>query len=629
MKRSLFAVATLGTVLVTGIPGSLAAHPALLRATPGEGALLGAAPPEIRLTFSEPVSLRLAEVELLGPSGAVPLGELAPHPDSSEVVIIAVRGPMESGTYVVRWAVVGDDGHPVGGEYGFSLALESRAPPATGVEEEVGDEGRGGGQADSFPPGGTEATRPPSGTRGPAPGPEGPVHRLGVGSPLYTLVRWLNFAGILGALGAAAFGLLILPLARLRSGRQAHEKLRARITRVGEIAGVVVMIAAVARFVAQRAAVFGMAAALDLGRGTEALLATAWGLGWVLQVAAGIGAFLGFRLVSRGRGPGWMLIAAGAILLAPTPALSGHAASAGGLSILADTLHVVGAGGWIGGLLILLLAALEAGKEDQPGLISLAELVEAFSSVALVFAAILVATGAIGAWTHMGRFSDLWESGYGRVFLLKLGLFSLLLAVGAYNFLRMRPALVRGERSRGLHLSAGVELAVATGILLVTSVLVATPQPGEDSADPSSGSVAAVLPGPPDLGMHVGQIPGQQNALRAVQAFHEALGRRDSAGAAHLLAEDAVILEGGALEDRNDYLAHHLLADMAFASAVERTTDSMQVTLVGDVAWVVSRSRTSGVVRDRPIDATGVELMVLTRQEGGWRIRAVHWSSGG
>ena len=81
------------------------------------------------------------------------------------------------------------------------------------------------------------------------------------------------------------------------------------------------------------------------------------------------------------------------------------------------------------------------------------------------------------------------------------------------------------------------------------------------------------------------------------------------------------------METREEYLSHHLSADMAFAASVERTPESLLVTILGDVAWVVSSSRTIGMVRDRPIDSRGAELMVLSREGGEWRIHAIHWSS--
>src|SRR5215213_6277990 len=54
-----------------------------------------------------------------------------------------------------------------------------------------------------------------------------------------------------------------------------------------------------------------------------------------------------------------------------------------------------------------------------------------------------------------------------------------------------------------------------------------------------------------------------------VNAFHSALRRGDAAGAAALLAEDALIFEeGGAERSRAEYVARHLAADIEFSGAV-------------------------------------------------------------
>jgi len=47
----------------------------------------------------------------------------------------------------------------------------------------------------------------------------------------------------------------------------------------------------------------------------------------------------------------------------------------------------------------------------------------------------------------------------------------------------------------------------------------------------------------------------------------------------------------------------------------------------GDAAWATSTTETAGTFQSRPIDSIGTELMVLSRETGGWRIRAIHWSS--
>ena len=117
------------------------------------------------------------------------------------------------------------------------------------------------------------------------------------------------------------------------------------------------------------------------------------------------------------------------------------------------------------------------------------------------------------------------------------------------------------------------------------------------------------------------------SVVRTVSEFHQALARGDSAAALALLAPDVIILESGGREDRDEYRAHHLAADIEFARSVPSRVGPMKVTIVGDVAWVSSTSETSGTFRERPINSAGAELMVLSRQAGGWMIRAIHWSS--
>jgi ketosteroid isomerase-like protein len=112
-----------------------------------------------------------------------------------------------------------------------------------------------------------------------------------------------------------------------------------------------------------------------------------------------------------------------------------------------------------------------------------------------------------------------------------------------------------------------------------------------------------------------------------IQRFHAALASADSATVLALLADDVVVLESGGLESRSEYRAHHLPADIRFTQAVKSKRGLLRVVVSGDVAWAVSTSEVSGVWRDRAIDSAGAELMVLTREVNGWRIRAIHWSS--
>ena len=126
-------------------------------------------------------------------------------------------------------------------------------------------------------------------------------------------------------------------------------------------------------------------------------------------------------------------------------------------------------------------------------------------------------------------------------------------------------------------------------------------------------------------------MPAQESDSAAVAAvierYHHALAAGDSALALTLLADDAVVLESGGIETRDEYRSHHLPADIQFASAVSSTRDAPRVVTRGDVAWASSTSRTRGEFRGRSIDSAGAELMVLVRTTNGWRIAAIHWSS--
>lgn len=141
--------------------------------------------------------------------------------------------------------------------------------------------------------------------------------------------------------------------------------------------------------------------------------------------------------------------------------------------------------------------------------------------------------------------------------------------------------------------------------------------------------IAATLLGSPVAGQAPASATGGDAAavLAVVRGFHDALARGDSAAALSVLAPDVQILESGGLETREEYRRGHLPGDINFARGVPATRAEPQVTVNGDVAWVVGTSRSSGTFRDRQVNSAGAELMVLSRTSDGWRIRAIHWSS--
>jgi ketosteroid isomerase-like protein len=117
-------------------------------------------------------------------------------------------------------------------------------------------------------------------------------------------------------------------------------------------------------------------------------------------------------------------------------------------------------------------------------------------------------------------------------------------------------------------------------------------------------------------------------AAATVDAFHAALHRGDTAGAAALIADDALIFESGEAErTKEEYAAHHLAADAAFSKTVSSATTHRFGGGEGNLAWIATEGRSTGTYKARAIDSATTETMLLRRTAEGWRIVHVHWSS--
>ena len=112
-----------------------------------------------------------------------------------------------------------------------------------------------------------------------------------------------------------------------------------------------------------------------------------------------------------------------------------------------------------------------------------------------------------------------------------------------------------------------------------------------------------------------------------VQYYHQALEATDKETALKLLSDDVVIQESGYLETAEEYKSHHLMSDMAFSAAVSGKREVIEAVVEGNIGWVMSSSSMVGEFRGREINSIGAELMILKKENGSWKIRAIHWSS--
>lgn len=102
--------------LLLGLVGAALAHAALIRADPADGAALAQAPARLTLTFNEPVA-PLA-LKLVGPDGAAQA--LQANADGATVTVL-LPPSLTTGSHLLSWRVVSEDGHPIGGTTAFAI----------------------------------------------------------------------------------------------------------------------------------------------------------------------------------------------------------------------------------------------------------------------------------------------------------------------------------------------------------------------------------------------------------------------------------------------------------------------------------------------------------------------------
>jgi putative copper export protein len=292
----------------------------------------------------------------------------------------------------------------------------------------------------------------------------------------YEIARWAEFIAVLAVLGTIVFRFAIVGALERRGEPVADLVERAR--QIGLGAAVLLLATGIYRLMTEQRALSQPAASVGAELGL--LLDTAWGRGWLIGGLGALLLLLGLAVAGRAAA-GWLAAALGALGVAVSPALTGHAAAdpRPALAIAVDVLHVLGAGAWLGTLLLVVLAAVPAALRRVPGERgpAVASIVRAFHPIALACVPLVLASGLVAAWLRLGSFGALVGSRYGSYLLIKVALFVCVAATGAYNWRRVLPALGDEGGARTIRRTASLELALGALVLAVTAALVVTTPP--------------------------------------------------------------------------------------------------------------------------------------------------------
>jgi putative copper resistance protein D len=168
------------------------------------------------------------------------------------------------------------------------------------------------------------------------------------------------------------------------------------------------------------------------------------------------------------------------VVLLTSLAWISHAAAATvhPFGVSGDMLHLCAAGFWIGGLvpLTIFLARVRASFSLGETVV---RVVRRFSTLSLCCVSVLIVTGISNSWLLVGSLHALFTTPYGRLLLLKLTLFGILIGFGARNRFLVKARLRKGSANPDLlsQLRRNVlcEVCLGVAVVLIVACLGATP----------------------------------------------------------------------------------------------------------------------------------------------------------
>ena len=85
--------------------------------------------------------------------------------------------------------------------------------------------------------------------------------------------------------------------------------------------------------------------------------------------------------------------------------------------------------------------------------------------------------------------------------------------------------------------------------------------------------------------------PSESDVTSVLESFYGAMKTGDTGAAMRTIAPDAVFVESGNLETREQYEKNHLPADIKFESQVSGKRGPWRVWFEGDAAWAIAETK--------------------------------------
>ena len=211
---------------------------------------------------------------------------------------------------------------------------------------------------------------------------------------------------------------------------------------------------------------------------TGSAIGAAWKLRMVALVVAALAA-----LLAAGRGVWLGIVALCSAVALGTLAWTGHGAMddapIGWVHVIADILHLVASGAWVGALLgLILLVFRPAVRVDAAHLSLTHRALHGFGAIGTALVGTIVVTGLVNGWmlVGIGNVASLATTLYGQLLIAKLALFVAMLGLASLNRFRLTPAFERsiaGDDHTRAFAALRASLAIETACVVTILGLVA------------------------------------------------------------------------------------------------------------------------------------------------------------
>jgi copper transport protein len=424
--KKMFLIIAVFSIMLFALPRMSSAHAYIVKSNPSENQTMSESPNKVTIEFDEIIQATFYSIQVFNMKGIqVSNGNGKINPNNTKILETNIKKELPKGIYSIKWRVVSSDGHPIDGVIPFQIG--------DGSKNQALQTSKTSGYVPQFD---------------------------------LILIRWIQYISGAMFVGLCFFYLTVFPKENLQG--TAIEK---RYKRIINIAFIFLWLSILFSLPLQTTiqANVSWLDTFDLSLLRTMATETLFGKVWMVEMIILI--ILLITIKRNKKSLWWISFVLGACLFLAKAILS-HAVSTKDLlvAIEFDFLHLLSASIWIGSLVAM--AILLPLKKNEDSKIHFQQTIRRFSPWGKVCVILLLISGVYLSLKYVPTFHALFNTNYGRVLTVKIGLFTLMLFLAWLNSLKRR----QGE----IQITLWSELA--TGIIVLGLAVILTNLPTASSS---------------------------------------------------------------------------------------------------------------------------------------------------